>query len=234
MHATVRDHAGQAPGLAAPIPAPSTLRQAVVERLRDAIVSGTLPPGTLLRETALAASLGVSATPVREALGELAAEGLVEIEAHRLKRVAPIDFGAMRDLLRVQTELWRLGYRWGMPHVGSDELAQLDSAIADYGHAIATDDALAAIRAGHAFHTVVITASANRELLRSTLDRRSLMARFILLHGRDTLSKRGLRQHEAILRALRSGDAAEVHACLDRLAERLCALADRRDLPSDC
>src|ERR1700743_620444 len=87
------------------IASPLTLRQAVIERLRDAIILGALKPGELLRETALAARLGVSATPVREALGDLAAEGLVEIEARRLKRVTPIDLKAMADLFRVQAEL---------------------------------------------------------------------------------------------------------------------------------
>jgi DNA-binding GntR family transcriptional regulator len=205
--------------------APSTLRQAVVERLRTAIVSAELQPGALLRETALAGRLGVSATPVREALGELAFEGLVEIEAHRLKRVAPIDFEATQNLFQVQTQLWRLGYVWGMPKVGAAELDQLDGAIALYRQALAQEDRLAAIRAGLDFHTVFITASANRELLRSTLDRRSLIARFILLHGRSTISSSGLKHHEAMLRCFRRGETAEVLDHLDRLAERLIAMA---------
>lgn len=215
-----------ATGLAVePLASPSTLRQAVVDRLRDRIVSGALPPGSLLRETAIAQSLGVSPTPVREAFGDLAAEGLVEIEAHRLKRVAPVDFKAMLDLFRVQAELWRLGYVWGMPRIGAAEQAALADAVAGYRDGLARDDALAMIRAGHAFHTVFITASDNRELLRSTLDRRSLIARFILLHGRATLSARGLRQHEGILRALRRDDGADALARLDVIAQRLFALA---------
>lgn len=206
------------------IASPLTLRQAVVEQLRNAIVSGAVPPGSLLRETALARELGVSATPVREAFGELSAEGLVEIEAHRLKRATPIDFDAMHDLIQVQVELWRLGYVWGMPHVHVAEIAQLDAAVDAYRNGLEADDPLATIRAGHAFHTVVITASANRELLRSTLDRRSLIARFVLLHGRETVTARGLEEHEAILRAFRKGDRQDALARLDRVSRRLLAL----------
>jgi DNA-binding GntR family transcriptional regulator len=209
-----------------PLRSPSTLRQAVVDRLRDAIVSGTIAPGTLLRETALAASLNVSATPIREALGTLASEGLVEIEAHRLKRVTPIDFPATRDLLRVQWELWRLGYAWGMGRIGAGETALLDQAIARYRMALDGDDYAGAIAAGLDFHTIFITASANRELLRSTLDRRGLIARFILLHGLATLTTIGLEQHQAILTAFKAGDHPGVLACLDRMATRLIAIAD--------
>jgi DNA-binding GntR family transcriptional regulator len=183
-----------------------------------------LAPGTLLREMALAKSLGVSATPVREAVGELASEGLVEIQAHRLKRVTPIDFKAMHDLFGVQTHLWRLGYIWGMPRIGDDEFAALDQAIGRYREALEHGRLLDAIRAGHDFHTIIITASDNGELLRSTLDRRSLIARFILLHGRATLSRNGLRNHEGILQSLRRGQEADVLARLDLMAERLISL----------
>lgn len=213
-----------ADGFALQLRSPSTLRQAVVERLRDAIIDGSLAPGALLRETGLAASLGVSATPVREAFGTLASEGLVEIEAHRLKRVAPIDFKATLDLFRVQSELWRLGYVWGMPRIGAPELAALEATVADYRRAVEANDALAVIRAGHAFHTVVITASDNGELLRSTLDRRSLMARFILRHGRSTLSRNGLRHHEAMLLALQRGDTGDVLSRLAQISQRMFAM----------
>lgn len=207
-----------------PIVSPPTRRQAVVDRLRTAIVAGDLAPGALLREVALATSLGVSATPVREAVGELAAEGLVEIEAHRLKRVAPIDLKAMHDLFQVQAQLWRLGYIWGMPKIGPAELDALDAAVTRYRDALDEDRPLDAIRASHDFHTAVITASGNGELLRSTLDRRSLIARFILLHGRATLSLKGLRNHEAILKSLRRENEAAALAGLDRMADRLIAL----------
>lgn len=210
--------------LSCPIASPPTLRQAVAGRLRDAIVAGELAPGTLLREVALAKSLGVSATPVREAVGELASEGLVEIQAHRLKRVTPIDLKSMHELFQVQTELWRLGYIWGMPRIGQAELAALDQAVARYREALEDGRLLDAIRAGHDFHTIVITASGNGELLRSTLDRRSLIARFILLHGRATLSHKGLRNHEGILQSLRRGREADVLARLDVMAARLISL----------
>ena len=203
-----------------------TLCQSVTAMLRARIISGTIAPGTLLRETALAQELGVSATPVREALSMLASEGLVEIEAHRLKRAAPVDPKATRDLIRVQVELWRLGYLWGMPHVGPLERDLLNHAIVQYGAAIGSGEYMAAIVSSLEFHTIFIKASGNRELLRSTLDRRGLIARFIFLHGLETISASGLAQHKSILDAFEADDHRRVLVSLDRMAARLLALSD--------
>ncbi len=207
--------------------APLTLRDGVAEQLRALIVRGELTPGVLLRETELALTLGVSATPVREALADLAAEGLVEVETNRLKRVTPIDLGETAHLLRVQSALWRMGYVWGLPNVGPPEFGQLSAAIAEYDTALQRNDRLDAIQAAHAFHTIFIAASGNTELLRVTLDRRSLIARFILLHGGATVSRAGLQQHRSMLTACRRGDHAGVLAGLDRLALKLISLAER-------
>lgn len=211
---------------------PVTRRDAVVDSLRDAIVTGALEPGAFLRETALAGQLGLSATPVREAMAVLQAEGLVEIEAHRHKRVTPIDLAATRDLLDVQAHLWRLGYVRGMPHVTGAHLQDLQAHLAAYARVIGEDAQgepaarLEAIRASHAFHTTIIAAAANTELLRLALDRLALVARFILLRGGTTINHAGLRLHQGILSAIALGDREQALAHYDSLAARMIALAD--------
>src|SRR3546814_14458391 len=99
----------------------------------------------------------------------------------------------------------------------SSDVCSSDLMLASYEAGLKQGDRLAAIRAGHAFHTIFIEASGNSELLRVTLDRRSLIARFILLRGNSSLSRSGLRKHEAILQALREGDTQLV---LDSSEER--------------
>src|SRR5262245_59719432 len=110
---------------------PSTLREATVEHLRKEIVTGELQPGELLKEVELATQLGLSPTPVREALVQLASQGLVEIEPNRLKRVTPLNLPALRELLSVQHVLWQTGYSWGVPRVGPEELAAMEGVLAD-------------------------------------------------------------------------------------------------------
>ncbi|MGI4746884.1 MAG: GntR family transcriptional regulator [Janthinobacterium lividum] len=204
---------------------PLTLRDGVAEQLRTAIISGSLQPGAVLTETGLATQLGVSTTPVREALLDLAAEGLVESQTHRLRRVTPIHLPATLGLLQVQGALWRMGYIWGFAHIGPKELTRLDAALRSYAAALRTGDTLGAIRSAQDFHTVFIEASGNSELLRVTLDRRSLIARFILLRGAKTVSPSGLAQHRAMLASFRRGDTADILARLDQLSTKLIALA---------
>jgi DNA-binding GntR family transcriptional regulator len=209
----------------APLASPVTLGEAVAEHLRTAIVAGELPPGVHLREVELAARIGVSATPVREALAQLQAEGLVEIEPNRLKRVAPLDSAKTLNLFRVQAALWRLGYVWSFDRIGEAEVGKLEQSLIHYSTALERGDPLGAIRAGHAFHTVFVQASGNEELLRVTLDRLSLIARFILLRGSSTVSLAGLKQHRMMLKALKRGESDEVLRGLDQLAQKLIALA---------
>jgi len=74
-------------------------------RLRDAIVGGRFQPGDLLVISSLAKELGVSATPLREALGRLAAEGLVEMQAHGSARVATVDLGEAVEIYELRQVL---------------------------------------------------------------------------------------------------------------------------------
>jgi DNA-binding GntR family transcriptional regulator len=221
------------PGLE-PVPRPTTLNQAAVERLRDAIVTGALAPGALLKDAEIALWLGLSATPVREALVRLAAEGLVEIEPNRLKRVAPIDDGAMVDLLRVQIELWALGYAWGGPHVDAADLARLAQANAAHRDAIDRGDARARTLAAHDFHLVLMEASDNRELVRVSVDRLPLIQRYVLLRAPALDVESMLGHHDAMYRALAQGDVPPAIAAFRAAGGLLLAAAEAlRDAPTE-
>jgi DNA-binding GntR family transcriptional regulator len=189
---------------------PATFREAVVAQLREAIVLGKLKPGALLKDAEVALKLGLSATPVREALVELAGEGLVEIEPNRRKRVTPMDYQAMVELLEVQHGLWALGYEWGVHRVGPAELKRLRAALASHTKALRTGNVNGAIAAALAFHRVLMDASGNRELLRVSLDRLPLIQRFVLLCAPSIVSTEGLAHHSAILEALERGHADAV------------------------
>src|SRR6476661_3800887 len=135
---------------------PTTLREATVEHLRNEIVTGNLKPGELLREVDLANQLGLSPTPVREALVQLAGQGLVEIESNRLKRVAPLNLSSLREFVAVQRVLWQTGYNWGVPKVGPGELAAMKVALASLAEALEQRNSRAAFRADTQFHSIVV------------------------------------------------------------------------------
>lgn len=209
-----------------PLQTPVTLHQAAVAQLREAIVSGNLPPGAVLKDAEVAARLGLSATPVREALLQLAAEGLVEIEPNRLKRVTPIDHQAMVELIEVQIQLWALGYAWGAPHVGPQELARLAEANAAHRVAILGKDARGAVVAAQAFHLVLMQASRNRELVRISVDRLPLIQRYVVLCTPEIGTRKMIVHHATMLEGLRRGDVRTTLAAFKTASGVLLAAAE--------
>ena len=89
---------------------PLARREAVARQLRAEILSGQLPPGTLLKDAELAARLGMSITPVREAITQLAAEGLVDISPNRTRKVAGLTLKSALDLVDVMELLACAGF----------------------------------------------------------------------------------------------------------------------------
>src|SRR5260370_14947627 len=104
------------------------LREHVYELLQQAIVSGELPPGQRIRDLDLAAQLGVSRTPVREALQRLEDEGLVETLPGSLTRVVPLDTQAARETFPVVATLHALATRLAVGHLTEQDFASLRQA----------------------------------------------------------------------------------------------------------
>lgn len=212
--------------------APSTLREATVEHLRNAIVTGSLSPGEVLRDAEVAAQLGLSPTPVREALVQLASEGLIEIQPNKLKRVAPLDAPTIRELYAVHRVLWQMGYAWGVPKLGPEAFDALGSALAEMAEALERADTRAALLAHTDFHSVVVAACGNRELGRLIADRYPLIERLILLRMADFVSYGLLDMNSAIADALQRGDQERALALGEGIrasfTEALAALPDEK------
>jgi DNA-binding GntR family transcriptional regulator len=210
--------------------APATLREATVEHLRNEIITGKLRPGELLKEVELSAQLGLSPTPLREALVQLAGQGLVEIESNRLKRVAPLNLPLMREFIAVQRVLWETGYKWGVPEVGPAELEAMKGALVELAEALSKGDARAAFLAHTDIHSIVVAASNNRELGRMIADRFALVERLVLLRMPDLVSQEMLEQNRTIYEALKRGDQALALACGEEIrakfVEKLISLPD--------
>jgi DNA-binding GntR family transcriptional regulator len=143
---------------------PLTRREAVVQRLRAEILSGELPPGTLLKDAELAARLGLSITPVREAITQLAAEGLVDISPNRTRKVAGVNLKSALELADVMELLACAGFAAGVENLTEEHLARLRTRYAEYTDALSRGDVAMAQSAGADFSTIVILAGGNREL----------------------------------------------------------------------
>jgi DNA-binding GntR family transcriptional regulator len=197
------------------------LRDRAYTTLRDAIVDGTLHPGERLRDQELTEWLGLSRTPVRDALSRLEQDGLVETEPQRFTRVAPLDRRAARDAFPIVAAVHALAAELGVPRLTAADLDAMRAANARFAAALKADDVDAALNADDAFHRVLITASANSELS-PTLDR--LMPRLRRLERLrfGSLAGRGsVRQHDEIVAAATRND---VQTTAERVRENWLSL----------
>jgi DNA-binding GntR family transcriptional regulator len=207
----------------------TSLAEQAYAALLDAIVGGALPPGERLRDTELAEQLGVSRTPVREALRRLEDEGLVETGRHAYTRVAPVEPDRIADAFPVVAALHALGTRLGVPALSSADLEQMELHDRERTRALEQGDVLAAIDADDAFHGVLLAASRNAEIERLLARVMPHIRRLDLLHFQSlTRDAAAAGDHAAILDACRRRDAGEaahlVEANFLRLGEQLTAL----------
>lgn len=191
-----------------PIPRES-LREQVYQLLQAGIVAGEMAPGERLRDQELAERLGVSRTPVREALKRLEDEGLVEAVPGALTRVTPLDSRVALEAFPVVAALHGLAARLASGRLSAEAAAAMQEANEALRTAMEQGDTEQAIRADDRFHGAILTAASNREL-QGALDRimpkvrRLEYARFGSLAGRASCE-----QHAAILQALLAGRAED-------------------------
>jgi DNA-binding GntR family transcriptional regulator len=183
------------------------LREDAFTAIRAAIVDGTLEPEERLVDAELSAWLGVSRTPIREALARLEAAGLVQTRPGRYTMVSPLDVRAMKDAQAVAAAMHELAMRAAVPVMTPDHIAAMRTANERFALALRTGDVDAAITADDEFHAVAIDLYAN-QAVRSVLDqytpvlRRMERARFSSLIGRSSVA-----QHAGIADLAEQGDA---------------------------
>jgi len=185
---------------------PPTRTAAVVQQLRNEIVTGELPPGTLIKDAELAARLGVSITPVREAIAQLSVEGLIDIAPNRTRHVTRVTQKNALELIDVMSVLACAGFEWGVENLTGTHVALMRRRQTEFVDGLRAGNVLAAGAAGADFSTIVILASGNREL-QSMVDlvvARTL--RILALGAESNLWDVWITGHEEVLALLEAGD----------------------------
>ena len=147
-----------------PKPAPTKrqlLRDDAFTAIRAAIVDGTLEPGERLVDAELSDWLGVSRTPIREALARLDAAGLVRTRPGRYTIVSPLDVRSMKDAQAVAAAMHELAVREAVPAMTPEHIAAMRAANRRFATALETGDVDAAIAADDEFHAVAVELCAN-------------------------------------------------------------------------
>jgi DNA-binding GntR family transcriptional regulator len=185
-----------------------TLWQRVYEHLREEILTERLLPGTELQEVPLSEELGVSRGPIREAIGRLAAEGLVTVRPRRGAVVRSLSKDEFVELYQVREALEVMAVQLAVPKLEADDFAQLEELIDRMSGHAERDEVKEFFAANLAFHGHILASCGNTRLQELYAQLLGQMGRFRMrsLTLRGNL-QRSVAEHRAILRAARRGDA---------------------------
>jgi DNA-binding GntR family transcriptional regulator len=190
-------------------------RDSALVQLRNWIVNGILEPGQIIKEREVANRLGVSRTPVREALLILKGEGLVISEPQGWTQVKPLDVRQLEKLYPVLVDLEVLAARMAAGNAPAD-LSALESAqhafvavLDEASDPPGPESALELMQADDRFHSEVIRLADNVFVLEALLPLKTLMRRYEVLYygGTTTISRRSVDIHERWIEAIRRGDS---------------------------
>ena len=161
------------------------LRDVVFNTLRKAILTGTLKPGERLMEVHLANKLGVSRTPIREAIRKLELEGLVIMIPRRGAEVAQITEKSLKDVLEVRRALDALSVELACDRITEEELGTLKKACDDFETAVREKDVSVIAKADVALHDIIVKATGNQRLQQLVNNLAEQMYRYRFVYIKD-------------------------------------------------
>lgn len=191
------------------------LREVVYETLRDAIRSGSLPPGERLMEIQLAEELGVSRTPVREAIRKLELERFVVMLPRRGTYVANLSLKDINEVFEIRAALDGLAAGLAAERITEEELEQMERLLVEIAEHIEQRDNKKIVETDEAFHDILYRASRNERLVGIIYNLREQFTRFrsvsINYPGR---LQNTLEEHRQLVEAIaqRNGEVAQQKA----------------------
>jgi DNA-binding GntR family transcriptional regulator len=211
------------------------------EQVLDAIRTGRYRPGDRLRQNQIARDLGLSSTPVREALSELQSNGVLVHETHRGVRVASLDAARVRQVYQARTAIERETARLAFPRIDAAVVRRLKKLLGQMRRDQRAGRMEALSAADEAFHLAMFEASGNPYLMAAIRALWDSFPRYLIWRLEGRLA-RSADEHERMVATLEGGDAAafldavEAHldnslaAILDDLAEKAGAAPDARQM----
>ena len=183
------------------------LRDVVFNTLRQAILTGELKPGERLMEIHLADKLGVSRTPIREAIRKLELEGLVTMIPRRGAEVAQITGKSLQDVLEVRSSLDALCAELACERISDEEIVALGEACKAFEEATLTKDTRKIAAADVALHDIIVQATGNKRLVQLVNNLAEQMYRYRFEYIKDfSMHERLIEEHRVIYEAIKSKD----------------------------
>lgn len=189
------------------------LRDVVFNTLRKAILTGSLKPGERLMEVHLANKLGVSRTPIREAIRKLELEGLVVMIPRRGAEVAQITEKSLNDVLEVRKALDALSVELACERITEEEIEELKTACEEFEQATRGKDASVIAKADVKLHDIIVNATGNQRLLQlvNNLSEQMYRYRFVYIKD-DSQHEKLIEEHKEIYASILTRDKERASA----------------------
>lgn len=189
------------------------LRDVVFNTLRQAILRGELKPGERLMEIQLANKLGVSRTPIREAIRKLELEGLVLMIPRKGAEVADISEKSLRDVLEVRKALEELAVQLACDKITEEKIVDLKKAAEDFKKILKSKDITEIAEADVRFHDIIFMATDNQKLVQLLNNLREQMYRFRVEYlKKEEVHPQLIAEHEKIIECIMERDKVKASA----------------------
>lgn len=197
------------------------LREIVCENLRDAIKKGILEPGERLMEVQLADELGISRTPVREAIRKLEQEGYVIMMPRRGTYVSNISEGDIKEIFEIRSALESLATGLAARRIEPNELEKLQNLLNEIGGYIKKNDIEKIVETDIKFHGLLYQVSRNERLVSIISNLKEQLARFRTLSmSHPGRLQETFEEHSEMVEAISDGDVSAARDAAERHMER--------------
>lgn len=194
----------------------TTLADQAYKVIRGRILNGDMALGEFVREQDVSAALGVSRTPVREALGRLASEGFLERIPHRGFRVPEEPLDTLLELYPIVSALELLAGRLALPQLTADDVAGLRSINRELADSIESGDVRRRIELNNRFHHFLCERSGSGRLSDLLDDLRSQLSRLEhWFYSQQNRTEESIAQHDELIQAIEAGDHERALAVLE-------------------
>lgn len=195
----------------------TSVREEAYMILRDWIVQGILKPGQQLRDKELAEQLGVSRTPIREALLRLEDEGFVETKPSRSTIVSPIQLEGVLNIYSIVWTLEKLAMEQAFDFIEEKHLIEMEAINHEVKKAIDEGNQIVAVQKDDDFHSIYINLSTNDELKRILLGLKQKLIRMELFYFNQVSDVHfSVDEHDQIIQALRNGNLTMVLKVIEK------------------
>lgn len=207
------------------------LREIVYEELKMQILKGQIVPGTRMMEVEMAEEMGVSRTPIREAIRKLEKEGLVTIEPRKGAYASQISTKDMVDILEVRQNMEGLAAYYAALRMSEDQKKKLAEISDAYNKAVIENNMPDMIKFDTAFHHLIVEGSGNKMLVHMVEQLQELVLRFRYLYYDDfRRAEKMPREHKTIYDAILNGDTEKARKAADVHIDRLKKLVEEENM----